>query len=40
MDMNATNGTFVNGSRISPNQEIRLSSGDRIKLADEEFIVQ
>ena len=37
MDMNATNGTFVNGVKLSPNQELKLSVGDRFKLADEEF---
>lgn len=40
MDMNATNGTFVNGTKLSPNQEVRLSAGDKFKLADEEFIVR
>jgi pSer/pThr/pTyr-binding forkhead associated (FHA) protein len=40
MDMNATNGTFVNGTKLSPGQEVRLSAGDRFKLADEEFQVQ
>lgn len=39
MDMNATNGTFVNGTRISGGQEARISSGDKFKLADEEFQV-
>ena len=37
IDKNSTNFTFVNGNKISPNQEVRLNSGDKIKLADEEF---
>jgi len=36
-DMNAANGTFVNGVKVLPNQEIALKTGDKIKLADEEF---
>lgn len=39
IDLNATNGTFVNGSKIPANQEVRLSAGDRFKVADEEFQV-
>lgn len=37
MDMNAANGTFVNGVKVMANQEIALKNGDKIKLADEEF---
>ena len=37
IDMNAANGTFVNGVKAMPNQEIALKTGDKIKLADEEF---
>lgn len=40
IDMNATNGTFINGTKLSANQEVRLSAGDRFKLADEEFQLQ
>lgn len=36
-DMNAANGTFLNGVKVLPNQETALKSGDKIKLADEEF---
>ena len=36
-DMNAANGTFVNGVKALPRQEIALKSGDKITLADEEF---
>lgn len=38
MDMNATNGTFVNGVRLNPGQEAGLKNGDVILLADEEFV--
>lgn len=37
VDKNSTNYTFVNGNKISPNQEVKLNSGDKIRLADEEF---
>ena len=37
VDKNSTNFTFVNGNKINPNQEVKLNSGDKIKLADEEF---
>lgn len=36
-DLNSTNCTYVNGSKLSPNQEIILSKGDQIKISDEEF---
>lgn len=37
VDNNSTNYTFVNGNKVNPNQEVKLNSGDKIKLADEEF---
>lgn len=37
VDKNSTNYTFVNGNKINPNQEVKLNSGDKIRLADEEF---
>lgn len=37
VDMKSTNYTFVNGNKVVPEQEVKLSSGDRFKLADEEF---
>lgn len=37
VDKNSTNYTFVNGNKITPNQEVKLNSGDKIRLADEEF---
>ena len=36
-DMNSTNFTFVNGVKVSAGQEQAIKSGDKIKLADEEF---
>lgn len=38
IDNNSTNYTFVNGQMIPAKQEIALSDGDRIKLAEEEFV--
>lgn len=38
IDNNSTNGTFVNGRRIPPQQKVRINNGDIIKLANEEFI--
>lgn len=37
VDLNAANGTFVNGVKASPNQEIALKDGDKITLAAEDF---
>lgn len=37
MDMNSTNGTFVNGVKTMARQEIALKNGDKVTLADEEF---
>ena len=36
-DLGSTNCTFVNGSKISPNQEVVLSKGDEISISDEKF---
>lgn len=36
-DLNAANGTYVNGVKAAPRQEIALKSGDKITLADEDF---
>lgn len=38
MDLGSVNGTFLNGKRLEPKQICRLSNGDKIRLADEEFI--
>lgn len=37
-DLQATNGTFHNDVRLQSSQSVKLVSGDRIKLADEEFV--
>ena len=37
VDMNAANGTYVNGVKAMPRQEIALKNGDKITLSDEEF---
>lgn len=39
-DMGSVNGTAVNGKRLMENQACRLRSGDRIQLADEEFVFE
>ena len=36
-DLGSTNCTFVNGSKLTPNQEVELHAGDSVKFADEEF---
>lgn len=36
-DKDSANGTFVNEKRLTLGQEVCLKSGDRIRLADEEF---
>lgn len=38
VDLNSTNGTYVNGTRIMPQNEVPLSHGSKINLADEEFL--
>jgi cell division ATPase FtsA len=38
VDLNSTNGTFLNDERISPNQKHTLSPGDRLRFGDFEFI--
>ncbi|MCR4635052.1 MAG: FHA domain-containing protein [Butyrivibrio sp.] len=37
-DNNSTNGTYVNGQRLSPKKPQTIKNGDVIKLANEEFI--
>ncbi|MDR2196565.1 MAG: trypsin-like peptidase domain-containing protein [Coriobacteriales bacterium] len=39
-DLRSTNCTFVNERKITPGVETPLSNGDRIKLADEEFVFE
>lgn len=36
-DLGSTNCTYVNGNKLTPNQEVALSNGDKIKISDEEF---
>ena len=36
-DLGSTNCTYINGTKLSPNQEIALIPGDEIKLSNEEF---
>ncbi len=37
-DLKATNGTYHNDLKLQSSQSVKLTSGDRIKLADEEFV--
>ena len=36
-DENSTNGTYVNGNRLSPKEEVQVFDGDIITFANEEF---
>ncbi len=36
-DLKTTNGTFLNGVKLQPNQETALNNGDKLSLSDEEF---
>lgn len=40
MDLNSTNGTFLNGERLPPNIKKCLSAGDQIQFAGEKYIFQ
>lgn len=35
IDLNSTNGTFINGVRIQKNEKMKINSNDQIKIADE-----
>lgn len=37
MDLNSTNGTYINGRQIPVRQEVEVYNGDCLKLANEEF---
>jgi hypothetical protein len=37
-DMNTKNGSFVNGTRVEAGKELQIKDGDRILLANEEFM--
>lgn len=39
VDLSSANGTWVNGKRIRPDQNIEITPGDKIKLANSEFLV-
>ena len=39
-DLNSTNGTYVNGVKLMPNQEVCLRSGDRLTLANVAFVFE
>ena len=39
-DLKSTNGTFVNGVRVSNDDQKRIKPGDRIKIANYEFVVK
>lgn len=38
MDLNSKNKTYVNNQQVPAQQEIEVSNGDCLKLANEEFI--
>jgi hypothetical protein len=40
VDTGSTNGSFVNGARLTPNLPVRLRDGDRLTLGQTEFVVR
>lgn len=36
-DLGSTNCTYINGAKLSPNQEVALIPGDKVRLSNEEF---
>jgi len=38
VDLNSTNGTFINDERLSPEEVYKLSPGDRLRFGDIEFV--
>ena len=38
-DLNSTNGTFVNGEQLSPNETRPLNGGDQVQLADLKYVL-
>ncbi len=40
IDLNSTNGTFVNGKQIAPDNPVVINVGDEIALYDTKFIVE
>ena len=39
-DMDSTNKTFINGKKLEPGRKEKISKGDKITLADMDFIVE
>lgn len=39
-DVGSRNGTFLNGERLQPNQEVALSQGDVIRIGETEFVFE
>ena len=39
-DLNSTNGTFLNGNSLLPHKPEKIREGDKITLANIEFIVE
>jgi pSer/pThr/pTyr-binding forkhead associated (FHA) protein len=39
-DLGSTNGTFLNGRELRPQEPMPLAPGDRIRLAREEFVFE
>ena len=37
-DLNSTNGTYVDGKRLAPDEEVLLKNNTVIRLGDEDFI--
>ncbi len=40
IDRNSKNKTFINNNMLPPNYEVQIYCGDKLKLANEEFIFQ
>lgn len=40
IDQNSTNGTWVNGQRLSPGRDFSLNDGDRVELGDLRFTIR
>ena len=39
-DLNSSNGTYVNGARIDPSRQVSIAPGDKIRLANSDFIIK
>lgn len=40
MDLNSTNGTYLNGGRLEVNEKARIRPGDRVGFADVKYVVE